>query len=216
LERNHPDDGTLGRHQRQQNLAEWVIDMGKAHKGLQAFRKNGEQAAKQAQRIQQQAEQASDSGGGGESEKEAVQAGVRPYPVPPYPAQHQKKPGSEAKVDPAPLYDAPDYKGSEKLQNMVGLITGGDSGIGRAVAVLYAREGADVAVVYLNEHEDAAETKHAVEAEGRRCLLIPGDVANAHFCKSAVEQTVKAFGKLRHSREQCRLPGACRSHRGPV
>ena len=79
---------------------------------------------------------------------------------------------------------------------MVALITGGDSGIGRAVAVLFAREGADVAIAYLNEHKDAAETKKAVEKEGRRCILLSGDVADAAFCRSAVKKTVDTFGKL--------------------
>jgi len=101
----------------------------------------------------------------------AMQAGAREYPVQ-FPKQHLKKPGTEADLQFAPMYDAPHYKGSEKLLDKVALITGGDSGIGRSVAVLYAREGADVAVAYLNEDEDAAETKRAVEAEGRRCITI--------------------------------------------
>ncbi len=91
---------------------------------------------------------------------------------------------------------APDYRGSGKLEGMAAIVTGGDSGIGRAVAVLYAREGADVAVVYLNEHEDAEETRRCVEAEGRRCELIPGDVKSEAFCRQAVERTVRAFGRL--------------------
>src|SRR5690606_15155100 len=95
-----------------------------------------------------------------------------------------------------PRFMAPGYEGSRKLQDMAALITGGDSGIGRAVAVLYAREGADVAIVYLDEHEDAQETKRCVEAEGRRCVLIPGDVKSAQFCRDAVARTVEAFGKL--------------------
>ena len=107
-----------------------------------------------------------------------MQAGVRHYPVPPLAGQHLEKPGREADLDLKPMYDAPHYKGSEKLKDMVALITGADSGIGRSVAVLFAREGADIAVVYLNEHDDAAETKRAVEKEGRRCILISGDVAN--------------------------------------
>jgi NAD(P)-dependent dehydrogenase (short-subunit alcohol dehydrogenase family) len=94
------------------------------------------------------------------------------------------------------MFEAPAYKGSEKLADRVALITGGDSGIGRAVAVLYAREGADVAIAYLNEHGDAEQTRKAVEAEGQRCILISGDVADPKFCKSAVAQTVEAFGKL--------------------
>jgi hypothetical protein len=94
------------------------------------------------------------------------------------------------------MYDAPYYKGSEKLLDKVALITGADSGIGRSVAVLFAREGADVAVAYLNEHEDAKVTKRAVEAEGRRCILLSGDVADPKFCKQAVARTVKELGKL--------------------
>jgi NAD(P)-dependent dehydrogenase (short-subunit alcohol dehydrogenase family) len=127
--------------------------------------------------------------------EEGIQAGARPQPAD-LPAQHQRKPGSEADLDLQPRYLAPDYKGSGKLQDMVALITGGDSGIGRAVAVLYAREGADVAIVYLSEHDDALDTQKAVEAEGRRCVLIPGDVKDSAFCKQAVEQTVKALGHL--------------------
>lgn len=129
-------------------------------------------------------------------EKPAMQAGARIYPAPPLPAQHLKKPGKESDLDLAPMYDAPHYKGSEKLEGKVALITGADSGIGRAIAVLYAREGADVAVAYLNEHADAEETKQAVEAEGRRCILISGDVADATFCKEAVARTVKQLGAL--------------------
>ncbi len=118
-------------------------------------------------------------------------------PKPPYPKQHQEKPGIESKIFPRPRYQAPTYRGAGKLDGKVALITGGDSGIGRAVAVLYAREGADVAIVYLREEEgDARETRQAVEAEGRRCLLIPGDVSDAAFCRAAVQRTVKELGKL--------------------
>lgn len=112
------------------------------------------------------------------------------------PAQHQKKPGLERDLDPRPQFLAPTYAGSGKLAGMTALITGGDSGIGRAVAVLFAREGADVAIVYLCEHADAKETRDYVEAEGQRCLLIPGDVRDAAFCRDAVARTVKEFGKL--------------------
>jgi NAD(P)-dependent dehydrogenase (short-subunit alcohol dehydrogenase family) len=128
-------------------------------------------------------------------EPKAMQAGTREYPTQ-FPPQHLAKPGREGEVRPAPMYDAPGYKGSEKLKDKIALVTGGDSGIGRAVAVLYAREGADIAIVYLNEHEDANETKKAVEAEGRRCILIPGDVSDSRFCKQAVEQTVRELGHL--------------------
>lgn len=127
----------------------------------------------------------------------AMQAGARAYPEPPLPQQHQPKPGSEATLDPAPMYDAPFYKGSAKLDGLAAIITGGDSGIGRSVAVLFAREGADVAIIHLaEEQEDAAVTRAAVEREGRRCLLIAGDVREQAFCRSAVEQTVEAFGGL--------------------
>jgi NAD(P)-dependent dehydrogenase (short-subunit alcohol dehydrogenase family) len=131
-----------------------------------------------------------------EEHKGPPQTGARPYPVPPFPEQHQQKPGLEWKLDPAPMYDAPFYKGSDKLKDMVALITGGDSGIGRAVAVLFAREGADVAVAYLDSEGDAKDTQAAVEKEGRRCMLVAGDVADAAFCKSAVDKTVAELGRL--------------------
>jgi NAD(P)-dependent dehydrogenase (short-subunit alcohol dehydrogenase family) len=124
------------------------------------------------------------------------QTGARPYPYPPFPEQHQVKPGIEARLDPAPMYDAPFYKGSGKLQDKVALITGGDSGIGRSVAVLFAREGADVAVGYLDSEQDAEATKAAVEKEGRRCILISGDVGDAAFAKAAVKRTVEELGGL--------------------
>lgn len=127
----------------------------------------------------------------------AVQAGEREQPAPPLPKQHIAKPGLESDLDPRPRYMAPGYRGSGKLQDMVALITGGDSGIGRAVAVLYAREGADVAIVYLAEEQsDAEETQRAVEHEGRRCLLLPGDVSDFRFCQEAVDRTVRELGKL--------------------
>lgn len=123
--------------------------------------------------------------------------GQQQEPKSPLPAQHQPHPGIEAKMKPRPRYEAPLYKGSEKLLDKVALITGGDSGIGRAVAVLYAREGADVAIVYLaEEQQDAEEAKQAVEKEGRECLLIPGDVRDSAFCRRAVAQTVRKFGRL--------------------
>jgi NAD(P)-dependent dehydrogenase (short-subunit alcohol dehydrogenase family) len=116
-------------------------------------------------------------------------------PKPPFKAQHQKRPGLESKMSPEPRFEALDYKGSGKLDGRVALITGGDSGIGRAVAVLFAREGADVAIVYLPEEQtDAEVTESAVVAEGRRCLLIPGDVRESRFCDDAVQATVDAFG----------------------
>ena len=126
----------------------------------------------------------------------AAQLGARVYPVPPFPEQHQAKPGKEAKLDPAPMYDAPFWKGSGKLAGKVALVTGADSGIGRAVAVLFAREGADVAIAYLAEDADAAETRAAVEAEGRRAILLRGNVADRGFAREAVAETVRAHGAL--------------------
>jgi len=125
-----------------------------------------------------------------------VQAGTRRQPQNPLPAQHLRKPGREQDLDLAPRYRAPDYLGSEKLDGMAAIVTGGDSGIGRAVAVLFAREGADVAIVYLSEHADAEATKQAVEAEGRRCLLVAGDVRDSGFCEEAVKRAKKAFGRI--------------------
>ncbi|HEV8491246.1 MAG TPA: SDR family oxidoreductase [Candidatus Angelobacter sp.] len=123
--------------------------------------------------------------------------GQQREPKPPFPKQHQQHPGIEAKVTPRPRYKAPMYRGAGKLFDKVALITGGDSGIGRAVAVLYAREGADVAIVFLPEEKsDAEETAQAVQAEGHRCLLIAGDVQDSEFCRAAVEQTVEEFGGL--------------------
>lgn len=113
------------------------------------------------------------------------------------PAQHQdEQPGIEKEMEPRPSYEAPGRRGSGRLEGRVALITGGDSGIGRAVSVLFAREGADVAIVYLNEQEDAEETRRAVEEEGARCLLLQGDVREAEFCRHAVEQTLRELGKL--------------------
>jgi NAD(P)-dependent dehydrogenase (short-subunit alcohol dehydrogenase family) len=113
-----------------------------------------------------------------------------------FPAQKQELPGYESEMNPKPEIIRDSYKGSEKLKNKTALITGGDSGIGRAVAVHFAKEGADVAIVYLEEHEDAEETKKLVEAEGKKCLLIPGDIKDRDFCKDAVEKTVKELGKI--------------------
>ncbi|MCM5682817.1 SDR family oxidoreductase [Schlegelella sp. S2-27] len=148
--------------------------------------------------IQQEQDQRDESSQpqGKSAKEEPPPTGTREQPRNPLPSQHLEKPGLEAEMELKPRFMAPDYKGSGKLQDMAALVTGGDSGIGRAVAVLYAREGADVAIAYLNEHEDAEETKRCVEAEGRRCILIPGDVKDTAYCKQAVEKTVKAFGKL--------------------
>lgn len=137
-----------------------------------------------------------------------MQAGARRYPEPPFPKVHQDKPGSEADLPVAPMYDAPFYKGSDKLKDKVALITGGDSGIGRSVAVLFAREGADVAIVHLDESQDADDTKAAVEKEGRKCLVIKGDVKDASFCRKAVEKNGDAAWSPRHPHQQRRLPGS--------
>jgi NAD(P)-dependent dehydrogenase (short-subunit alcohol dehydrogenase family) len=113
------------------------------------------------------------------------------------PPQHQRQqPGRQYKMRPQPKSGGRDYEGCGKLRGRVGLITGGDSGIGRAVAVLFAKEGADVAVVYLEEHTDARETERLVEQNGRKCLLIDGDVGDEKFCQKAVRQTVSEFGKI--------------------
>jgi NAD(P)-dependent dehydrogenase (short-subunit alcohol dehydrogenase family) len=131
-----------------------------------------------------------------DAEPSAMQAGAREYPVPPFPKQHLPKPGLEADVNPQPMYDAPYYLGSRKLQDKVAIITGGDSGIGRAVAVMFAREGADIVLMHLAEHEDAALTKERVEAEGRKCIVIAGDVRKKAFCEKAVKKAVDTFGRV--------------------
>ena len=145
--------------------------------------------------IQREQDAASHSGPPARKSKAAVQAGARRHPVS-LPKQHLTKPGHEAELSLQPQFVAPQYLGSAKLLGKVALITGGDSGIGRAVAVLFAREGADVAIVYLSEHDDARETQAWVEREGRRCLLIPGDVRRPAFCKRAVTRVVKTLGSL--------------------
>jgi len=112
------------------------------------------------------------------------------------PKKQNRTPGIEAKMEPAPEYMKPGYKGAEKLRGKVALITGGDSGIGRAVSVHFAREGADIAIVYLDEDVDAEATKSLVEAEGRQCLLLKGDVKKSGFCKKAVQKTVEKLGRI--------------------
>jgi NAD(P)-dependent dehydrogenase (short-subunit alcohol dehydrogenase family) len=122
---------------------------------------------------------------------------VKSEPKLPFPKQYQKAPGLEARLSPQPRYKALKYKAAGKLKGKVALITGGDSGIGRAVAVLYAREGAHVAIAYLPEEEsDAQTTRRAVVAHGRKCLLLPGDLTSTSMCDAAVDKTVRELGKL--------------------
>jgi hypothetical protein len=161
-----------------------------------AFARQAHARAENERTIQHRADRRERKQQSGAKKTAAMQAGARRYPEPPLPAQHLRKPGLERDLEIAPMYKAPHYRGSGKLSDMVALITGGDSGIGRAVAVLFAREGADVVVAYLDEDADAEETKRAVEAEGRRCILVAGDVADAEFCRHAVRATVEEFGKL--------------------
>ena len=113
------------------------------------------------------------------------------------PPQHQnRQPGIESEMTPRPQAERREYRGSDKLRDKVAIVTGGDSGIGRSVAVLFAREAADVAIVYLNEHGDAEDTRRLVTQEGRRCLVISGDVGDESFCREAVEKTLQEFGHL--------------------
>jgi NAD(P)-dependent dehydrogenase (short-subunit alcohol dehydrogenase family) len=160
-----------------------------------SYRTEAARVAKKHQKIQAQVAAADKRHKSSEPEK-AMQAGARKYPVPPLFKQHLGKPGKESRLRLQPMYDAPFYKGSGKLQDRVAVITGGDSGIGRAVAILFAREGADVVIVYLNEHEDAQETQFMINKEGRQCLLIAGDVSNRQFCKDVIRQSKKAFGHI--------------------
>ncbi|UGY09819.1 SDR family oxidoreductase [Phyllobacterium pellucidum] len=155
----------------------------------------GKQTAERQRTIQKRADMKAKKSGSGQ-EKKIPQTGARAYPVPPFPKQHLSKPGTESMLKPEPMYDAPYYLGSRKLEGKAALISGGDSGIGRAVAVLFAREGADVAIIHVDEPTDAEKTKALVEKEGGKCLVMAGDVRDRKFCKDAVKQTVKAFGAL--------------------
>jgi NAD(P)-dependent dehydrogenase (short-subunit alcohol dehydrogenase family) len=154
-----------------------------------------EAVANQQRAIQSQ-QDARDKQGLKQDSEEAVQTTARAEPAPPLPDQHLEKPGNENEMELKPRFMAEGYKGSGKLEGQVAIVTGGDSGIGRAVAVLFAREGADVAVLYLNEHDDAAETKRCVEAEGQRCIILPGDVKDMAYCRQAVDKVVAEFGRL--------------------
>jgi NAD(P)-dependent dehydrogenase (short-subunit alcohol dehydrogenase family) len=121
---------------------------------------------------------------------------VPDFPKPPFPPQAQRPPGSSARMEPEPDYGETTYKGSGKLKDKVAVITGADSGIGRAVALAYAREGADVLVAYLSEHEDARETQRLVESAGRRCVLFDGDIAQAAVCRKLIATAVKEFQRI--------------------
>jgi NAD(P)-dependent dehydrogenase (short-subunit alcohol dehydrogenase family) len=119
------------------------------------------------------------------------------HPKPPQPKQHQdRQPGEESEMTPKPESKEPTYKGSEKLKNKVALITGGDSGIGRAVALLYAIEGADIIISYLDEHEDAKETKRQIQEKGRQCLCVAGDIGDEKFCQQLVKETLETFHRI--------------------
>lgn len=159
------------------------------------FKIQAEKLVTEQQQIQEQVAEA-DAKKENKKKEKVMQAGARKYPEPSAFHTHLKKPGKEKDLGVKPMFDAPYYKGSEKLNDKVAIITGGDSGIGRSVAVLFAREGADVAIVYLNEHEDAEYTKQMVEKEGRKCILLPGNVADKKFCDFSVSATLKEFGKL--------------------
>ena len=121
---------------------------------------------------------------------------MKHYPTPPFAPQAQSVPGSQRKMEPYPDCGEQSYTGSSRLTNKVALITGADSGIGRAVAIAFAREGADVAISYLDEHEDAQETARWVEAAGSRCLLLPGDLTQKQHCENIVAETVGQFGRI--------------------
>ena len=155
-------------------------------------------SAGSAQRtIQHEQDQRDAANPKAEEKKRPAQAGSHDFPAPPLPGQHLEKPGLEHQMQLKPQFMAPDYCGSGKLAGMAAVITGGDSGIGRAVAVLYAREGADVALIYLSdEQQDAVETKKYVEAEGQRCILIPGDVRDPGFCRHAIGEVMHTFGRI--------------------
>ena len=112
------------------------------------------------------------------------------------PPQHQPRPGIGKEMHPQPIVDDPNRLSAGRLKGKTALITGGDSGIGKAVAILFAKEGADIALGYLNEHEDAKDTQQKIELYGRKCLLLPGDISKEKFCNSLVKKTIDNFGKL--------------------
>lgn len=169
-------------------------EVAQKQRAIQQTQDAQDQEKKKEQKQEQKKESPSSSE---QSEKEKpVQTGEQRYAAPPLPKQHLEKPGHESDMALKPKFQAPNYQGSGKLEGLTAIVTGGDSGIGRAVAVLFAREGADVVLVYLNEHDDADYTRACVEAEGRRCITISGDVKDPGFCQSAVKKTVETFGRL--------------------
>ena len=157
---------------------------------------NQDETADKQNAIQSRQDQKDASEQRGAESKDPVQTGPVKHPAPPMPQQHLSKPGNEGEMKVKPQFMAEHYKGSGKLQGQVAIVTGGDSGIGRAVAVLFAREGADVAILYLNEHDDAAYTQRCVEAEGQRCVTVAGDVKDMDFCQEAVDKVVAQWGRL--------------------
>lgn len=155
-----------------------------------------DEVAEKQKAIQSRQDQKDASEQRGAESRDPVQTGPVKHPGTPLPMQHLSKPGNEADMELKPQFMAEHYKGSGKLQGQVAIVTGGDSGIGRAVAVLFAREGADVAIFYLNEHEDAAFTQRCIEAEGQRCVTVAGDVKDMAFCQEAVDKVVVEWGRL--------------------
>ena len=130
------------------------------------------------------------------TQKTTRQDPVEKYPKPPYPEQEQEMPGTEQQMEPKPDHGETSYKGSGKLAGLKALITGGDSGIGKAVAIAFAREGADVLISYLNEHEDAKETEKYIKEAGRKAILVPGDISDEAHCIGLVNKAVQEFGQL--------------------
>ena len=133
---------------------------------------------------------------------------------PPFPRQHQPMPGRTDAMKPRPDHGEDLYRGCNKLAGKKAVITGGDSGIGRAVAIAYAREGADIVIAYLNEHEDAKETQRLVEEAGRKAVLIAGDIGSSGHCRKIIDTAIKELGTDRHSRQQCRPPSHLQIDRG--
>src|SRR5215217_6385122 len=130
------------------------------------------------------------------SDNQQIENPVEQYPQPPFQAQEQDMPGVENKMDPKPDHGEESYKGNEKLKGLVAIITGGDSGIGKAVAIAFAREGADVLISYLNEEKDAQETAEYVRQAGRKALLVPGDISDEAHCRQIIEKAIHEFGRI--------------------